>query len=413
MTLPGFLRCRACTSEYAPAPRPVCPRCLGPLESRLDPVEVRERASRESIARGPLSLWRYRDLLPVPSGAEPVDLGAGYGRFRRADRLAAELGLRKLYLVDDTTSPSGSFKDRPTSVAATVAQALGLRALACVSTGNLAGAVAAHAAKAGLPAHVLVPACVETEKLVQTATYGADVIRIEGTYDDANRVAADAAFELPWGFVNINLRPFYAEGSKTLAFEAAEGLGWEAPDHVVHPLGAGASLVAVAKGYRELVEVGLLDSADVRLSGAQPAGCAPIATAVADGGPVRPVRTPKTLCTSLAIGNPADGADAARVIRDSGGSAAAPSDDDIVDAIRLLARTEGVLAEPAGGATLAGLRSLVDRGDVRRDETVVLHVTGSGLKTPAVVGRVLRQPAAVPARVEDVLRAAGVVLSSA
>lgn len=374
---------------------------------------MRERITRKLVNDGPPSQWRYRDLLPVPVDAEPVDLGAGFGHLRRSHRLAEELGLRRLYILDDTRNPTSSFKDRPTSVAATVARHLGLAGFACVSTGNLAGSVAAHGAAAGLPTSVVVPAAIEPEKVLQALAYGARLVRIDGTYDDANRTAAELSFELDLGFANINLRPFYAEGSKTLAFEAAESLGWNAPDHVVHPMGAGASLVAVHKGYQELVEVGLLDRAEVLVSGAQASGCAPIAEAVRSGQPVRPVQRPQTICASLAIGDPADGNAAAHVIASTGGRATAATDAEIVEAIRLLGRTEGIFTEPAGGATLAGLRALVSEGFVRPDESVVLHITGSGLKTPTVLTSAAAFPEPIPARPQALAAQLGVLLSSA
>ena len=297
----------------------------------------------------------------------------------RADRLAAELGLGELWIKDDTANPTGSFKDRVVSVALTKARQLGFKVAACASTGNLANSVAAHAARAGMESVVLIPHDLEAAKVTMTTIYGGTVIAVEGTYDDVNRLCAELTSERPsWAFVNVNVRTYYAEGSKTLAFEIAEQLGWEAPDHVVVPIGSGSQLTKVAKGFRELGEVGLLDEVpEVRISGAQAEGCSPVATAFAEGtDAIRPVK-PHTIAKSLAIGNPADGWYALEAMRSSGGSCAAVTDDEVVEAIGLLARTEGIFAETAGGVTIATLAKLAASGAVRRDERVVALVTGS------------------------------------
>ncbi|HUC37711.1 MAG TPA: threonine synthase, partial [Acidimicrobiales bacterium] len=325
---------------------------------------------------------RYGPLLPVSDPA-PIDLGAGFTPLVRADRLAAELGLGELWIKNDTVNPTGSFKDRVVSVALTKARELGFKIAACASTGNLANSVAAHAAHAGMVSVVFIPKDLERAKIVTTGVYGGHLIAVEGTYDDVNRLCAELASEHPgWAFVNVNVRTYYAEGSKTLAFEVAEQLDWRAPDHVVVPVASGSQLVKVAKGFRELHQVGLLeDEPHVRVSGAQAAGCSPVATAFADGADaIRPVR-PDTIAKSLAIGNPADGWYALREVRDSGGSLDVATDDEIVEAIRLLARTEGIFAETAGGVTIAVLAKLAAQGVVRRDERVVAYVTGHGLKT--------------------------------
>ena len=301
----------------------------------------------------------------------------------RADRLAAELGLGELYIKDDTANPTGSFKDRVVSVALTKARQLGFKVAACASTGNLANSVAAHAARAGMDSVVLIPHDLETAKVTMTAVYGGTVIAVEGNYDDVNRLCAELTSERPsWAFVNVNVRTYYAEGSKTLAFEIAEQLGWQAPDHVVVPIGSGSQLTKVDKGFAELGKVGLLDGEpSVRVSGAQAAGCSPVAEAFLSGSDaIRPVK-PKTIAKSLAIGNPADGWYALDVIRRTGGSAAAVTDAEIVDAIGLLARTEGIFAETAGGVTIATLCKLAASGAIRPDERVVALVTGHGLKT--------------------------------
>jgi threonine synthase len=376
------LRCRECGRSYPAEALHVCEFCFGPLEVAYDYEAIAAAVSRDRIAAGPPSIWRYAPLLPAaPEGA--VDLGAGWTPLLRADRLAAELGLGELWLKNDTMNPTGSFKDRVTSVALTKARELGFKVAACASTGNLANAVAAHAARAGMRSYVFIPHDLELAKVVTTAVYGGNVIAIEGNYDDVNRLCAELTSEHPtWAFVNVNVRTYYAEGSKTLAFEVAEQLGWRAPDHVVVPIASGSQLTKIHKGFQELATVGLLDEQPAtRVSGAQAAGCSPVATAFAEGHDfVRPVR-PATIAKSLAIGNPADGPYALDVVRSTGGAIASVTDTEIVEAIRLLARTEGVFAETAGGVTIATLAKLAASGVVRRDERVVAYVTGNGLKT--------------------------------
>ncbi len=376
------LRCRECARQYPLEALHVCDYCFGPLEVVYDYEAVSKNLSRSGVAAGPRTIWRYGPLLPVSDSA-PIDLGVGLTPLVRADRLAAELGLGELWVKNDTANPTGSFKDRVVSVALTKARELGFKVAACASTGNLANSVAAHAAHAGMASVVFIPKDLERAKVVTTAVYGGHVVAVEGTYDDVNRLCAELASEHPtWAFVNVNLRTYYAEGSKTLAFEVAEQLGWQAPDHVVAPVASGSQLVKVGRGFRELHEVGLLEEEPhVRVSGAQAAGCAPVATAFAEGADaIRPVR-PDTIAKSLAIGNPADGWYALEEVRSSGGAFAAASDDEIVDAIRLLARTEGIFAETAGGVTVAVLAKLAAQGIVRREERVVVYVTGHGLKT--------------------------------
>jgi len=375
------LCCRECDRRYPPEALHVCDFCFGPLEVAYDYERIAAGISAESIARGPRTIWRYRDLLPVDDDA-PVDLGAGFTPLVRADRLAAELGLGELWIKDDTANPTGSFKDRVVSVALTKARQLGFKVAACASTGNLANSVAAHAARAGMASIVLIPDNLEAAKVTMTAVYGGTVVAVQGGYDDVNRLCAELASEHPaWAFVNVNLRTYYSEGSKTLAFEVAEQLGWQAPDHVVVPIASGSQLTKVAKGFSELVKVGLIEESAVRISGAQAAGCSPVAAAFAAGSDtIRPVK-PDTIAKSLSIGNPADGWYALDAIRRSGGSCAAVTDDEIVEGIRLLARTEGIFAETAGGVTVATLAKLAAQGRVRRDEQVVALVTGHGLKT--------------------------------
>jgi threonine synthase len=376
------LRCRECGRTYPAEALHVCEWCFGPLEVVYDYEVIKGVVSRSRIAAGPHSIWRYADLLPVRAEGA-VSLGAGFTPLVRADRLAAELGLGEVWIKNDTLNPTGSFKDRVVSVALTKAQELGFKVAACASTGNLANSVAAHAAHAGMESVVLIPANLEAGKVVTTAVFGGRLIAVDGNYDDVNRLCAELASEHPsWAFVNVNVRTYYAEGSKTLAFEVAEQLGWQAPDHVVVPVASGSQLTKVAKGFKELYAVGLLDrEPHVRISGAQAAGCAPVAEAFAAGRDVvKPVK-PDTIAKSLAIGDPADGPYALDAVRESGGAIDSVTDAEIVDGIRLLAHTEGIFAETAGGVTIATLAKLSASGVIRADERVVAFVTGNGLKT--------------------------------
>ncbi len=402
------LRCRECARSYPAEALHVCEWCFGPLEVVYDYEAIAASVSRERIAAGPKSIWRYADLLPAgPEGA--VDLGAGFTPLLRADHLAAELGLSELWLKNDTVNPTGSFKDRVVSVALTRARELGFKVAACASTGNLANAVAAHAARAGMRSVVFIPANLELAKVVTTAVFGGTLVALEGNYDDVNRLCAELASEYPtWAFVNVNLRSYYAEGSKTLAFEVAEQLGWRAPDHVVVPVASGSQLTKVAKGFRELSKVGLIDGeARVRISGAQADGCAPVAQAFEAGASfVRPVK-PSGIAKSLAIGNPADGAYALEEVRKSGGAVASVSDAEVVEGIRLLARTEGIFAETAGGVTIGVLAKLAASGVVKPNEKVVALITGNGLKTVDAVASQC-QPTATIEPTLEAFQAAGV-----
>jgi threonine synthase len=375
------LRCRECGREYEAAPVYTCEWCFGPLEVAYDYEAIAAATSRERIAAGPLTLWRYGDLLPVRPDAA-VDVGTGFTPLVRADRLAAELGLGEVWVKNDTRNPTNSFKDRVVGVALSKALEFGFKVAACASTGNLANSVAAHAAHAGLRSYVFIPADLEQGKVVTTAVYGGNVVAIDGNYDDVNRLCAELAGLYEWAFVNVNMRPYYAEGSKTLAFETAEQLDWQVPDHVVVPVASGSLLTKIQKGFRELYRVGLLDDdPHVRVSGAQALGCSPVATAWTEqSDTIRPVK-PSTIAKSLAIGNPADGYFALDTVRSSGGGFAAVTDDEIVDGMRLLARTEGIFAETAGGVTIATLKKLAGEGVIRRDERVVAYITGHGLKT--------------------------------
>ncbi len=375
------LRCRECGREYEVAPIFTCEWCFGPLEVNYDYDAIGSAISREKITAGPASIWRYADLLPVDRG-HAVDLGAGFTPLVRADRLAAALGLGEVWVKNDTLNPTNSFKDRVASVALSKALEFGFKTAACASTGNLANSVAAHAARAGLRSFVFIPSNLERAKVVTTAVYGGNVIAIEGNYDDVNRLCAELAGTYHWAFVNVNVRPFYAEGSKTLAYETAEQLGWETPDHVVVPVASGSLLTKIRKGFDELHKVGLVEQPpNVRVSGAQALGCSPVATAWSEGSDtIRPVK-PDTIAKSLAIGNPADGYFALDAVRQTEGGLAAVSDGEVVEGIRLLARTEGIFAETAGGVTVASLKRLADEGVVSADERVVIYITGLGLKT--------------------------------
>src|SRR3954466_4108160 len=389
------LRCRECGREYDAAPVYTCEWCFGPLEVAYDYDAIARATSREKIAAGPASLWRYAALLPVVADAA-VDLGTGFTPLVKADRLAAELGLGEVWVKDDTRNPTNSFKDRVVSIALSKALEFGFKVAACASTGNLANSVAAHAARAGLRSYVFVPSNLEQGKIITTAVYGGNVVAIDGNYDDVNRLCAELAGIYEWAFVNVNMRPYYAEGSKTLAFETAEQLGWQAPDHVVVPAASGSLLTKIRKGFDELHRVGLLDAPPhVRVSGAQALGCSPIATAyIEESDTIRPVK-PDTIAKSLAIGNPADGYFALDAVRTTGGGFAAVSDGEVVEGMRLLARTEGIFAETAGGVTIATLQRFAAEGVIRADERVVVYITGHGLKTLDAVASVARPSATI------------------
>jgi threonine synthase len=377
------IRCRVCEAEYEPIASGVCDRCFGPLEPVYDWETLAATVTRESIQAGPPSIWRYEPLLPVANPG-PSSLAPGMTPLVPAPRLARALGLGELLLKLDTANPTHSFKDRVVAVAAAKALELGRTTIACSSTGNLANAVAARAAAEGLEAVVLVPADLEPEKLIATAVYGAKIFAVEGSYDDCSRLTVELSFELDWAFVNVELRAYYAEGSKTLGFEIAEQLGWELPDAVVAPIASGAMFSKVHQGFSELVELGLVSGTTPRLIGAQAEGCSPVATAFAGGEKVKPVR-PNTIARSLAIGSPADGELAVSTARASGGSIYAVAEDEIVENISLLAETTGVFGETAPAVTLGALREAVRRGELGKSDRVVLIVTGDGLKTPGLV----------------------------
>ena len=400
------LRCRSCAAEYALEDIGTCTACFGPLDPVYDWGRLARTVTREAIAAGPASIWRYAPLLPVEAPAEPR-LAPGFTPLVRAPRLADEIGVGELWLKLDTANPTHSFKDRVVAVAAAKARELGLETIACSSTGNLANAVAARAAAEGIEAAVFCPADLEPEKLVATAVYGATIYAVRGTYDDCSRLTVELSFELPWGFVNVSLRSYYAEGSKTVAFEIAEQLGWGAPDAVVAPVASGSLYSKIAEGFDQLRLVGLVEAETPRLLGGQAEGCSPVAAAFASQTPVAPVR-PATVARSLAIGNPADGDKAVATARRTGGAVYAVAEEEVGANMSLLAEHAGVFGETAAGVSVGALRRAVDEGRVGPDDRVVLVVTGDGLKTPGPVEQRL-DPIGIDADADAVLERLGVL----
>ena len=384
------LQCHLCKTPFPAEAIYVCDRCLGPLEPVYDYSAI--RLTREEIARRPKNLWRYRELLPI-ADTPRTGFNSGFTPLVRCDRLAKQLGVDELYVKDDSVNhPTLSYKDRVVSVAATRAVELGFTVLACASTGNLANSVAAHAARLGVECCVFIPDNLEAGKLLGSAIFAPTILAIAGNYDDVNRLCTQVADRYGWGFVNINLRSYYAEGAKTYGFEIVEQLDWRYPRHVVAPVAGGTLLPRIVRGFRELREIGLVDGDLPRVYAAQAAGCAPVVRALEAGlDHPEPVR-PDTIAKSIAIGNPADGYQVIRCVRDTGGMGVAVSDAHIVDAIHLLAETEGIFTEPAGGTTLAGAIDLVQRGIIPRDESLVVCVTGNGYKTAEVVTNRLAAP---------------------
>jgi threonine synthase len=390
------LKCRLCGKAHPKEPLHFCPDDFGPLEVDYDYEAIAEAVSREKIGLRPENMWRYQELLPLER--EPtVGSQVGGTPLVRADRLAEALGVERLWIKNDAVNfPTLSFKDRVVSVALSKAREFGFTTVGCASTGNLANSVAANAASAGLESYIFVPADLERAKVLGTSIYGAKVIGVHGTYDEVNRLCTQVAFKYGWGFVNINLRPFYAEGSKTMGFEIAEQLGWRTPQHVVVPMAGGSLICKIHKAFQEMARVGLIAESSCKVHGAQATGCNPIAAAVKNGWEAhRPVRRPSTIAKSLAIGDPADGYFAAAVIRETGGWAEDVSDAEIVQAMSLLGRTEGIFAETAGGVTVAVARKLIEQGRIPRDEEIVLCITGNGLKTQDAVAECLEQPVVI------------------
>ncbi len=390
------LQCRVCGKTYPVSPINFCTDDFGPLEVLYDYSGIRDALSRERLAERAPGMWRYRELLPL-DGPATVGRQTGGTPLVKADRLAAELGVATVYVKNDAVNyPTLSFKDRVTAVALSKAKEFGFTTVGCASTGNLANSVAANAAAAGLEAYIFVPADLERAKILNTSVFGAKVIAVRGTYDEVNRLCTQVAFKYGWGFVNINLRPFYAEGSKTVGYEIAEQLGWRVPRNVVVPMAGGSLIGKVHKAFVELAKVGLVEPSPCRVFGAQATGCNPISDAVKEGRENhRPIRRPNTIAKSLAIGDPADGYFAAKLIRDTHGWAEDVSDAEIVDGIRLLAETEGIFAETAGGVTVAVARKLIEQGRIPRDEEVVLCITGNGLKTQDAIANAVDEPAVI------------------
>jgi len=399
----SVLKCRECGTEFPPIKIHACEKCFGPLDVvyNLKSIEL-NHASFKNRSR---TLWRYEELLPLSNKARIVDLGAGFTTLHRCNNLAEKIGVKKIYVKDDTVNPTGSFKDRPATVAVSKALEFGYKAVGCPSTGNLAAATAAHASKARLPCYVFVPSNTEPNKILQAAIYGAKIIAVNGTYDEANRLAAQAADEYDWALVNINLRSYYVEGSKTLSFEICEQLDWRAPENIVIPMGSGALLCAISRGLAQFRDLDLIGETKTRIIGAQPQGCSPISSAFKSKmDDVIPVETPSTIAKSLAIGDPGDGIYALKTIRESGGFADYATDEEIIEGIKLLAKTEGIFTEPAGGVTIAVLKKLVESGQIPRDEEVVCCITGSGFKSSDTLLKTMPKPVEIRPSIEELRR---------
>lgn len=374
------LICRSCGREYPVEPINACDFCFGPLEVAYDYEAISKVISREKIQSGPYSMLRYSDLLPIDI-ENAVEINAGFTPLMKCNNLGKMLGLENLYIKNDSVNPTFSFKDRVVTIAATKAREFGFDTLACASTGNLACSVAAHAARAGMKAFVFIPADLERGKVVGAAVYNPTLIAVDGSYDEVNRLCSEIGDNYPWAFVNINIRPFYAEGSKTLAYEVAEQLGWKAPDHTVVPAASGSMFTKIWKGLKEFSNLGLIEKVNTRMHVAQPEGCSPIIEAYDSKTlHVKPVKA-NTIAKSLAIGNPTDGIYALKTIQESKGSAVVAMENEIADSIKLLAETEGIFTETAGGVVIAGLKRLVAEGKIKRDEVTVAYITGNGLKT--------------------------------
>ncbi len=395
-----FLECRECKMQYETSFKYICDECFGPLDVRYNFPSI----SKDTFAGREQTYWRYFEMLPIENKSNIVNIGAGMTPLIKAERLGEVLGLKNLYIKNDSVNPTFSFKDRPAGVAVSKAGELGIESVGCASTGNLASATAAHAAKAGVDCHVFAPADIETAKIAQALAYGANYIPVIGTYDDANRLAANIGERKRIGIVNINLRSYYVEGSKTLAYEVAEQLDWKVPDHLVVPVGSGAMLNAICKGFEELQQVSLIgDVADMHINAAQPRGCAPVVDAFnSNSTHVIPVEQPDTIAKSLAIGDPGDGRYVLKRLRQYESVAVESGDAEILEGIMLLARTEGIFTEPAGGVAVAALQKMVRQHEIDADQTVVCYVTGNGLKATETIMRVLKRPTPVRADIQEV-----------
>lgn len=399
------LKCKECGEEYELKALHVCEFCFGPLEVSYDYNALRSTVTRETIQAGPNSIWRYRKFLPVTS-ENPIDVGTGMTPLVRSHRLARRLGLKNLYIKNDAVNmPTLSFKDRVVSVALTRARELGFTTVSCASTGNLANSTAAIAAHAGLDCCVFIPADLEAGKILGSLVYSPTLMAVKGNYDQVNRLCSEVANTHGWGFVNINLRPYYSEGSKTLGFEVAEQLGWVLPDHIVAPLASGSLYTKIYKGFQEFVEVGLVEGKKVKFSGAQAEGCSPIAQAFKEERDfIKPVK-PNTIAKSLAIGNPADAVYALDVAKKTGGHIESVTDSEIIEGIKLLAETEGIFTETAGGTTVAVLKKLAEAGKIDPDETTVVYITGNGLKTQEAIQGYIGEPLTIEAKLDSFERA--------
>lgn len=400
------LKCKECGEEYPLEAKHICEDvCFGPLEVKYDYDKLRLSVSRATIEAGPNSIWRYRPFLPVATD-NPIDVGTGMTPLVKSHRLARRLGLKNLYIKNDAVNmPTLSFKDRVVSVALTRARELGFSTVSCASTGNLANSTAAIAAHAGLDCCVFIPADLEAGKVLGTLIYNPTVMAVKGNYDQVNKLCCEVGNTYGWGFVNINLRPYYSEGSKTLGFEVAEQLGWQLPDHIVAPLASGSLYGKIYKGFQEFVKVGLVEDKAVRFSGAQAEGCSPIAQAFREGRDfVTPVK-PNTIAKSIAIGNPADGIYALEIARKTGGNIESVTDPEIIEGMKLLAETEGIFTETAGGTTIAVLKKLVEAGKIDPDETTVAYITGNGLKTQEAVQGYIGEPLTIEPKLDAFERA--------
>jgi len=389
------LKCRECGKKYEPQFRYICEECFGPLDVIYDTSNVRKDIF---VSRQDKTYWRYFELLPIADKGNIVNLNAGFTPLQHANRLGKEIGgLKNLYIKNDSVNPTFSFKDRPAGVAVSRAKEIKLKAVGCASTGNLASATAAHAAKAELPCYIFAPSDIEHVKISQALSYGAEFVTVDGTYDDANRVASVIGDSKGIGIVNINMRPYYVEGSKTLAFEVAEQMNWQVPDNLIIPVGSGAMLNAICKGFEELERLGFINNvANLKITAAQPHGCAPVVSAFKrKSNDVIPVERPETIAKSLAIGDPGDGLYVLKRLRQYNGIAEEATDEEIIDGILRLAKTEGIFTEPAGGVSVAVLRKLIEDGEIDNDETVVCYITGNGLKSTEAIIDVLPKLKAV------------------
>jgi threonine synthase len=394
------LQCRECKKEYSPTFKYICEECFGPLDVRYDFPHI----NKNTFSNREHTYWRYHELLPIESKSNIVSIGAGMTPLIKADKLGTALGLNNLYIKNDSVNPTFSFKDRPAGIAVSKAKEFGLSAVGCASTGNLASATAAHAAKGGFPCYIFAPSDIEHAKITQALSYGADFIAVDGTYDDANRIAAQIGDSKGIGIVNINMRSYYVEGSKTLAFEVAEQLDWQVPDHLVVPVGSGAMLNAICKGFEELESLSFIGKvSNMHMIAAQPHGCAPIVDAFKKNTTeVIPVENPDTISKSLAIGDPGDGQYVLKRLKQYNGYAEKSSNKEILDAILLLARTEGIFTEPAGGVSVAVLKKMVEARKIDKNDSVICYVTGNGLKTTEVMMEVLSKPQTMQADIAKI-----------